>query len=125
MTTNGRLLAISICAAGLGILNAEDGFAQTSQEISSQTCAPWIDSGGGHDNAESVNLGCTNRNNLRGMVEDKHDLDHGRTLGPADAERESQAVKRYEEGSVKEATPASSSPGALLIPTASPQGSPQ
>lgn len=125
MTVNYRSLITAICAAGIGILNAESSIAQTSQDDAAATCTPWVDLGGGHDNTESPNLGCTNQDNLKNMVEDRRDLDRGRKLGPADAERESQAVRRYEEGIVKEATSGAASPGAPLIPTASAQGSTQ
>lgn len=122
MAPNWRLLAFALCAAGIGALSAGNGFAQNSGVNVGQACLPWVYSGGGHDNTDSADLGCANRVNLRSMADDRRDLDHGRKLGPADAERESQAIKRYEEGNVKQAGAASSSAGALLIPTPSPQG---
>lgn len=85
--------------------------------VATGTCRPWADSGGDHSNTETPDTGCTNRRNLENMLESKADLEHGRMLGPADAERESLAIKNYREGKVKESGTGASSSGALLIPT--------
>lgn len=44
---------------------------------------------------------CANGANLRAMVADPADLGEGRTLGPANGEREALAVKTYEQGQIK------------------------
>jgi hypothetical protein len=49
------------------------------------------------------------------MVEDRNDLAKGRDLAPANARRESDAVKRYEEGKVKTPTPAPSAIGGIVL----------
>lgn len=54
-----------------------------------------------HANAPTFGGGCVNKNNIENMVQQKSDLMQGRPLGPANAEREAQAVRRYEEGKVK------------------------
>jgi type IV pilus biogenesis protein CpaD/CtpE len=54
-----------------------------------------------HSGQDSPYLGCTTEYNLRAMVANPEDLQHGRALGPADAERESNAVEAYREGKVK------------------------
>lgn len=54
-----------------------------------------------HSGQDSPYLGCTVEYNLRAMVANPADLDHGRTLGPADGERESRAIEAYRQGKVK------------------------
>ena len=90
-----------------------------------QKCPSWVQSPDDfHANRPSPDLGCSNRENLGQMVEDPNDLKQGKDLAPADSQRESDAVKRYEEGHVKTATPAPSSFGGVLVPS-SPMGGPQ
>jgi hypothetical protein len=48
------------------------------------------------------NLGCATLGNLGRMVADPADLARGRTLGPADATREAEAIVRYRTDKVKE-----------------------
>ena len=68
----------------------------------SASCGRWSsDLGANHDNAPTFNGPCANTHNLEQMVQVKSDLRQGRPLGPANAEREAAAVKRYEEGKVK------------------------
>jgi hypothetical protein len=65
-------------------------------------CGRWnSDLGANHDNAPTFNGPCANTHNLEQMIQVKSDLRQGRPLGPANAEREAAAVKRYEEGKVK------------------------
>jgi type IV pilus biogenesis protein CpaD/CtpE len=51
-----------------------------------------------HGNAGSPYLGCVNAVNLQSMVDDPRDLERGRTLGPANGERESLGVGTYQRG---------------------------
>jgi len=53
-----------------------------------------------HSNAESPYLGCVNALNLQNMVADPHDLEQGRTLGPANGEHETLAVEAYQRGRI-------------------------
>jgi len=54
-----------------------------------------------HSNRDSPYLGCSNAVDLRAMLANPADLDHGRTLGPADGEREGRAVSDWQQGKVK------------------------
>ena len=90
----------------------------------SDTCSRWAQfTGTDFDNREPTDLGCTNRRNLEHMVEDPNDLDRGRKLGPADAARESLAVRTYEEGKVKFAPSEGGASGLVLTPMSPSQGS--
>lgn len=84
----------------------------------SSPCPPWVEyPSDPHSNDNSPYLGCTNRANLEQMVDDKHDLTKGRALGPANGERESNAVKAYEEGKTKTTSTGASGPApAILLP---------
>lgn len=89
--------------------------ARAADESPAARCSSWADlTHPDHSNSEPSNLGCTNRRNLENMVEDKSDLEQGRPLGPADAERESLAVKNYEEGHVKQSSSGTASPGLTI-----------
>jgi type IV pilus biogenesis protein CpaD/CtpE len=46
-------------------------------------------------------LGCDNRANLRAMLANPEDLDHGQALKPASGEREALAIEAYRKGEVK------------------------
>jgi type IV pilus biogenesis protein CpaD/CtpE len=72
-----------------------------------------------HTNDGSPYLGCTNAANLAAMVAEKHDLEKGRPLGPANGARESKAIEDYEAGKTKTSEGSSSTAGAglLLQPT--------
>jgi len=52
-------------------------------------------------NANSLHLGCVSADNLRAMVANPADLQRGRPLGPADADRVSQAFEVYQQGKIK------------------------
>jgi type IV pilus biogenesis protein CpaD/CtpE len=54
-----------------------------------------------HDNSDSPFLGCIAAVNLRAMVANPADLTRGRSLGPADGARESQAIEIYQQGKIK------------------------
>jgi type IV pilus biogenesis protein CpaD/CtpE len=54
-----------------------------------------------HDNSDSPFLGCIAAVNLRAMVANPADLRRGRSLGPADGDRESQAIETYQQGKIK------------------------
>jgi len=53
---------------------------------------------GDFHNLPTSNFGCATKHNLGRMVANPRDLLRGRTLGPADAERQSGAVERYRAG---------------------------
>jgi type IV pilus biogenesis protein CpaD/CtpE len=64
-------------------------------------CPPWVAyPADRHGNAGSPYLGCVNVVNLQNMVDDPHDLERGRTLGPANGERESLGVGTYQRGRI-------------------------
>ena len=75
-----------------------------------------------HSNGRSPFLGCANAVNLRDMVETPTDLDHGRTLGPANGEREAHAVRAYEQGQIKD-FPNVNGPRTFSMPGATTGGS--
>ena len=100
MTRLSRSLHTAACAAGALVLLAST--AADAGDGGAPGCTQWAElSGTDHSNSEPTDLGCTNRSNLERMVEDPHDLDRGRKLGPADGERESLAIRNYEQGKVK------------------------
>jgi type IV pilus biogenesis protein CpaD/CtpE len=103
------------------LISASASSAQTPTAAASPPCSPWVNSGGDHSNGETPDLGCSNGRNLEGMLDSKSDLERGRELGPADANRERLAITNYEEGKVKDSSTGATSPGALMIPTAKPQ----
>jgi len=86
-------------------------------------CPAWVDyPADDHSNDDSPYLGCVSRANLELMLDDKHDVIAGRSLGPANGERESSTVKAYEEGKTKtsNAGPTASGGGASLQQTGQP-----
>lgn len=88
------LLALSACASGT---------TEVPGVTAPPPCPSWVNfPADDHSNAGSVYLGCTNAANLRGMVANPNDLTQGRPLGPADGERETNAVRTYEQGQVKD-----------------------
>lgn len=60
-------------------------------------------------------FGCSNEQNLRAMVDNPSDLEKGRTLGPANGERESTHVEDYRKGKTKSFESGGSS-ASVLIP---------
>ena len=78
--------------------------------VTGYPCPPWweypVDP---HDNSDSPYLGCVGEVNLRAMVANPADLARGRSLGPADGTRESQAVETYQLGKIKPLAGSSSS----------------
>jgi len=89
-----------------------------------RTCSRWAQlTDADHSNSEPLDLGCTNRRNLEHMAEDPRDIERGRDLGPADAEREARAVKIYEEGKVQFSGSTTGQSGFLLGPVTPTQGS--
>ena len=124
MTTVWRMTRSVGLLAAIGI-GCSGSLSIAQQALAAPGCRPWVNSDGGHANSETPELGCTNRRNLEHMLDDPHDLEHGRELGPADAARESMAIQNYEAGKVKETGAGAAAPGALLIPTTTPQGNAQ
>lgn len=118
MIVNWRLAKnLFFLVASALLMSASGSTAQTSTAATSPACTPWVNSGGDHSNAETPELGCSNRRNLEGMLDSKGDLERGRELGPADANRERLAITNYEEGKVKDSSAGATTPGALMIPT--------
>lgn len=87
------LIVLSACASGT---------TEVPGVAAAPPCPAWVDfPADHHSNAGSPYLGCTNAANLRSMVANPNDLQQGRSLGPADGERETNAVRTYEQGQVK------------------------
>lgn len=87
-------------------------------------CPPWVEfPADTHSNEDSIYLGCTNARNLRSMVENPEDLDHGRTLGPANGEREILGMDAYTQGAAKTPKSAGSAAPAIVLPAVSGGGS--
>lgn len=55
--------------------------------------------------AGDIALGCFNRANLRAMVADQRDLDHGQVLAPASGAQEARGIEAYKKGEVKKLNP--------------------
>ena len=83
-------MALSACAR-------TDDTPPVAAAVAAGSCPSWtsypLDH---HSNAESPYLGCVNAVNLRNMVVDPHDLEHGRTLEPGNGERETLGVEAYQ-----------------------------
>ena len=110
-----RSLRLSFAAFGLAILLAGCA-AEPRRAAQSQTCPAWVDyPADPHSNKGSVWLGCANRENLKAMLDNKHDLATGRSLGPADGERESSAVEAYEAGKTKAPTAGAQASGSAVL----------
>src|SRR5512135_966480 len=111
VTRSLRMTAPAASALLLAVLAAQPAAAGSN----SPSCTHWAEfTGTDFSNSEPTDLGCTNRRNLEHMVEDPNDLDHGRKLGPADAERESLAVRTYEQGKVRFAPTEGGASGLVL-----------
>jgi type IV pilus biogenesis protein CpaD/CtpE len=84
--------------------------------VAARPCPAWVDyPADSHSNGSSPYLGCTNRANLERMLEDKRDLVAGRRLGPARGERESLAVKAYDEGKTKTSNTGGATQGGAIL----------
>ncbi len=82
-------------------------------------CPQWTDlPTDPHSNIDSPYLGCTNAANLRAMLANPADLDHGRPLGPADGGRAAQAVSDYRAGKVKSGAGAGAIAPSIVLPGA-------
>lgn len=117
---NSWLTATAAVSIALPIISLTFG-SVAAEEAS---CARWTPQlGANHDNAPTFHGPCANEYNLEKMIEKKSDLSQGRPLGPANAEREAAAVKRYEEGKVKTSTDyKSSSPVSIFGGSSSSSG---
>ncbi len=62
-------------------------------------------------------IGCTNRANLRAMVADQADLDHGHALSPASGTQEARGVEAYKLGKVKNLPAGNQSQSSTPAPT--------
>jgi type IV pilus biogenesis protein CpaD/CtpE len=79
-------------------------------------CPPWVEFPADiHSNDESPYLGCVNAVNLIKSAENPQDLVHGRTLAPAEGERESRAVDAYQ-ARVKSQSGSQSGGAAFVLP---------
>ncbi len=106
MTTQCRCMgaAATMLAAVmmLSVFGGASDAAPPPAPTAEQPCPPWVKfPTDHHSNADSLYLGCANTANLRAMVADPADLEHGRPLGPADGNRETRAVETYQQGKVK------------------------
>lgn len=103
--------------AGIAVMTLSAGCAKHAPVAAAASpCPPWVDYPADmHSNDPSPYLGCANRVNLDEMLDDKHDLVAGRKLGPANGERESRAVKAYEEGKTKTAPSGGASAGPSIL----------
>jgi type IV pilus biogenesis protein CpaD/CtpE len=119
-----RRLPLSKMVAIAGLLLAGSGCADRADPplpvpTAAQPCPQWTEfPADRHSNRDSPYLGCTNAMNLRSMVENPADLEHGRQLGPADGERETRAVEAYRQGKVKSGQGAGSAVPAIVMPGA-------
>ena len=108
---------VLVASIVLAILHT--GCATEPEPLAASTspCKPWVNyPSDSHGNQGSPYLGCTNSADLNAMVVDKNDLAKGRSLAPADGQRQSDAVKAYQSGQVKTGTNSSVSGFGLLLP---------
>ncbi|HXJ00515.1 MAG TPA: CpaD family pilus assembly lipoprotein [Micropepsaceae bacterium] len=108
----------NFCAVlGVGALGAGCSTPHVNAAIptADHPCPAWADfPADRYSNVETAYLGCSVGFNLKTMVDDPHDLESGRTLGPADGARESIAVGQYEAGQTKP-LPATGSPTPTFV----------
>lgn len=111
------LLALALAAC-------TSGTTEVPGVTSSAPCPSWVNfPADDHSNAGSPFLGCTNAANLQNMVANPADLKQGRPLGPADGERETNAVHTYEAGQVKDFTDQNAPRALFVLPGATTGGS--
>jgi len=96
---DGRLLGL-IAAISLQAGCAAQAPSPSATVVAS-TCATSDIAPTGSAPRGPLPLGCTNRANLRAMVADPKDLDHGRVLAPASGTHEALGVESYTKGQVK------------------------
>jgi hypothetical protein len=108
MTLRRRRLSAIAAMLGIGIMLQLPGCAREPLpppppvSAAALPCPQWVEFPGDRHNGEgSPYLGCTSAFNLRAMVANPADLEHGRALGPADGERESHAIEAYRQGKIK------------------------
>jgi type IV pilus biogenesis protein CpaD/CtpE len=86
-------------AALLLVAGGCSGPAAPPAPTAAQPCPQWTEfPADPHSNRDSPYLGCANTLNLRSMVENPLDLERGRPLGPAQAERAMRAIEAYQQG---------------------------
>ncbi len=106
LVMTGLLLSTSACA--------RQNHAVPPVAASPEPCAHWAAFPSYmHTDRGSPYLGCINEMNLRAMVDEPADLMRGEPLGPADGQRNVQAVESYREGQGKSGQQG----GAAMIPT--------
>ena len=108
------LLACTILALALtGCASRGQTGSSVGQTVAT---APGCDPG---DNPASPvpSLGCANRENLKAMLANPADYDHGRALTPADGQREVMSIEAYRKGQVRKSTT-----GTTVTGSSMPQG---
>ncbi len=69
----------------------------------------------GENSASPVpNLGCANRENLKAMLANPADYDHGRVLTPADGQREVMSIEAYRKGQTRKSTTGTTGTGGTM-----------
>jgi type IV pilus biogenesis protein CpaD/CtpE len=91
--------ALALAAIGAGCSTYNVGAAAPTAE---HPCPAWVNfPQDPYSNKEPTYLGCSAAVNFTTTVDDPRDLEHGRTLAPADGARESLAIGQYETGQTK------------------------
>ena len=107
---------LHLLLAGLAATVLLSGCASEHAPVMASPCPAWVDYPADiHSNDGSPYLGCVNKANLDQMLADKHDLEKGRALAPANGARQAKAIKDYEEGKSKSSTGSGTSGAALLL----------
>jgi len=121
MSIEGNFIRILVGVAlliGLAGCTADRSGVQLAP-TAARPCPPWVEFPADiHSNADSIYLGCVNDLNLRSMVENPGDLDHGRTLGPASGTREILGLDAYSQGPKKPSKSDASAVPAIIMPAA-------
>jgi hypothetical protein len=91
---------------GVGMISLASGCTAQppppTVSTAAQPCPQWVEFPlDKHSGEDSPYLGCTVDFNLRAMVANPDDLEHGRALGPADGDVQSRAVEAYRQGKIK------------------------
>jgi type IV pilus biogenesis protein CpaD/CtpE len=112
------ILSAAALLVGVAGCTADRGGVQIAP-TAARPCPPWVEfPADTHDNGDSTYLGCVNAANLKNMVDDPNDLDHGRALGPANGEREILGMDAYSHGKNKTAGPGPAAPAIVIPPPA-------
>ncbi len=111
-----KLLRFPVMLAGAAVMALLAGCAGEHGPVMASPCPAWVDYPADlHSNDGSSYLGCVNQANLEQMLADKHDLEQGRTLAPADGERQAKAISDYKAGKTKTSSGAGTTGSAVLL----------